>query len=100
MEIKNEVENKKFTTQVEGGEARIAYRRGAGNSYDLVSTLVPYESRGKNIADQLVREALKTAKQEGVSVIATCPYVKHWFQRHPEESSILFQMENEQRPSM
>lgn len=88
MEIEN-VPGKKFRGAVDGGEARLLYRRTADNDYDLVSTLVPQESRGKHIADQLVRFALQAAKNENVKVIATCPYVKHWFEKHPEERSIL-----------
>lgn len=88
MQVENVV-GKKFRATVEGGEARILYRRGPENSYNLIETLVPAEARGKNVADQLVRAALQTARDENVKVIATCPYVKRWFEKHPEEQSIL-----------
>ncbi|KYG62148.1 GNAT family N-acetyltransferase [Bdellovibrio bacteriovorus] len=88
MEFKHDVQGHKFLTMVEGGEAHLLYRR-KGDVYDLYATEVPPEARGKNVADQLVREALKTAKQENAQVIATCPYVKKWFEKHPEEKSIL-----------
>lgn len=89
MEIKNDTANRKFTTQVTGGEAKIRYRRGPDDAYDLVATEVPPEARGQNIADKLVREALRVAKEEDVKIIATCPYVKKWFEKHPEENGIL-----------
>lgn len=81
--------NEKFWTMVDGGEAHLFYRRGPQNSLDIFSVEVPVESRGKNIADQLVREALKHAKNEGVKVIPTCPYVSRWFERHKDEAGIL-----------
>ncbi|KHD89208.1 MAG: acetyltransferase [Bdellovibrio sp. ArHS] len=89
MDFKHDVQGQKIFTMVEGGEAHILYRRGQDNSYDLYSTEVPPEARGKNVADQLVREALKLAKSEKAQVIATCPYVKKWFEKHPEEKAIL-----------
>ena len=89
MEIKHDIANKKFSTQVLGGEAHALYRRGPLNSYDVFSVEVPVESRGKNIADLLVREVLKAARSENVHIIPTCPYVARWFNRHPEEQSLL-----------
>lgn len=89
MEIQNDTTNHKFITQVEGGEAHILYRRGINNELELYATLVPTQARGKNIADQMVREALKFAKEEKVQIIDTCPYVQVWFKKHPEESHIL-----------
>jgi len=90
MEIKHDTAGKKFYVNVEGGEANAFYRRGPHNSLDIYSVVVPVPARGKNVADQLVREALKMARAENVKVIPTCPYVARWFDRHPEEKNLLF----------
>lgn len=89
LDIRNDAQRRRFTTNVEGGEAFIAYRKGNNNIYELVATEVPVASRGQNIGDALVREALKTAKLEMAQVIATCPFVKRWFVKHPDEQAIL-----------
>lgn len=89
MNIRHDKAGMRFVTNVEGGDAHILYRRGPNNSYDLYATYVPTESRGNNIADQLVREALRTAKSEKVQVVDTCPYVASWFRKHPEENKML-----------
>lgn len=60
MEIHND-RRRRFYTTVEGGDAHILYRWGSNNSYDLFATYVPTQSRGQNIADKLVREAIRTA---------------------------------------
>lgn len=90
MEITHEPAHHKFSVQVPGGEGVILYRRGPDNSYDLYATEVPVEARGKNVADQLMRKALQTAKDEKVKIIPTCPYVERWFDRHPDEKGILW----------
>ncbi len=89
MDIKNDKEGKRFFATVEGGDAHILYERGKNSSYDLYATYVPVESRGHNIADQLAREAVRVARAEKVKIIDTCPYVKSWFNKHPEERDIL-----------
>lgn len=88
MEIHND-KGRRFFTTVEGGDAHILYRRSTNNSYDLFATYVPTQSRGQNIADKMVREAIRTARDENVKIIDTCPYVKSWFRKHPEERNIL-----------
>jgi predicted GNAT family acetyltransferase len=37
------------------------------------------------VGDALVRAALRYAHQRGARVMATCPYVRAWLRRHPEE---------------
>ncbi|MFM6928321.1 MAG: GNAT family N-acetyltransferase [Bdellovibrio sp.] len=88
MEIHND-KGRRFYTTVEGGDAHILYRWGDNGSYDLFATYVPTQSRGHNIADKMVREAIHTARTENVKIIDTCPYVKSWFRKHPEEADIL-----------
>jgi Predicted acetyltransferase len=89
MEIQHDSENHKFYANVEGGEAHLLYRHGENDALDLYATEVPAQARGKNIADSLVREAIKQAKEDDVQIVDTCPYVKSWFAKHPEESAIL-----------
>ncbi|WP_374077106.1 GNAT family N-acetyltransferase [Bdellovibrio bacteriovorus] len=88
MEIER-VADKKFSTKVEGGEAVLIYRRGPENSFDILGVEVPPPARGKNVADQLMREAVKAARAENVKVVASCSYAVHWFDTHPDEEDIL-----------
>lgn len=91
MEIQHDRTHTKFYIVVEGSEAHLLYKRGPENSYNLTHTLVPPPARGKGIAEELVKAALQVAKKENVKIIATCSYVAKWFEKHPEEKSILFQ---------
>ncbi|ASD62982.1 GNAT family N-acetyltransferase [Bdellovibrio bacteriovorus] len=89
MKVENKL-NDRFTLPIPGaGEGVLLYRRGRNNALDLYSTVVPEAARGQNLGDKLVRAALDFAKQEGVKIIPTCPYVAHWFSKHPEESGML-----------
>ncbi|QLY26242.1 GNAT family N-acetyltransferase [Bdellovibrio sp. KM01] len=89
MNIRHDKGGQRFVTNVKGGDAHILYRRGPNNAYDLYATYVPTESRDQKIADQLVREAIRVAKEDKVQIIDSCPYVAGWFRKHPEDTKIL-----------
>jgi predicted GNAT family acetyltransferase len=52
---------------------------------DLQHTEVPASAKGQGVGDALVRRALAYARERGLRVMATCPYVQAWLRRHPEE---------------
>ncbi len=89
MNIRHDMAGKRFVATVDGGDAHILYRRVQINLMISLATYVPTESRGKKVADQLVREAIRVAKADNVKIIDSCPYVHGWFQKHPEENKIL-----------
>lgn len=60
---------------------------------DLSYVFVDPSLRGQGIADQIVRAAIAEIRKRGVKAIATCPYVRGWFDRQPDESDVLEQLE-------
>ena len=55
----------------------------------LVHTEVLPDHRGQGVAEKLARFALDDARQRELLVIATCPYVKAYVERHPETHDIV-----------
>jgi len=55
----------------------------------LIHTEVLPAYRGQGIADLLARFALDDARRQGLRVIATCPYVRAYVERHPETHDIV-----------
>ena len=55
----------------------------------LIHTEVLSAYRGQGIADLLARFALDDARRQGLRVIATCPYVRAYVERHPETHDIV-----------
>ena len=51
----------------------------------LVHTEVRPQSEGQGIGSALARFALDDARRRGLLVIASCPYVRHYLERHPED---------------
>ena len=52
-------------------------------------TEVPPELAGKGVGSKLVKGALDQVRTEGLKVIAQCPFVKAWIDKHPEYASLL-----------
>jgi predicted GNAT family acetyltransferase len=55
----------------------------------LIHTEVLPVHEGRGIGSALVRYALDDARQRGLRVIATCPYVKNYLARHPADDDIV-----------
>ncbi len=58
----------------------------------LIHTEVLPGHEGQGVASSLVRFALADARRRGLPVIATCPYVRAYVERHPETHDIVVGM--------
>lgn len=89
MEIRHEPERKRFVSTVEGHEAVLEYaERGAG-VLDYRHTFTPPELRGRGIAKQIVSFALDYAREQGLRIVPTCPYVARIVKENPEYSDLV-----------
>jgi predicted GNAT family acetyltransferase len=50
---------------------------------------VPPELAGKGVGSRLVKGALDEVRAEGLKVIAQCPFVKGWIDKHPDYADLL-----------
>jgi predicted GNAT family acetyltransferase len=55
----------------------------------LVHTEVPAELEGRGIASRLVAAAFAYAREQGLTVVPVCSYVRSYMRRHPETASLL-----------
>jgi uncharacterized protein len=53
----------------------------------LVHTEVPSALEGRGIGGRLVKAAMDAARAEGRQVVARCPFVRSYLERHPEYAS-------------
>ena len=78
----------RYEAAVAGRLAVLAYLK-RGNQTVLVHTQVPPELEGHGIAGRLARFALDDARAKGLRVVARCPYVVSYLERHPEYRDIV-----------
>ncbi len=78
---------KQFELKVPGGLAVLGYTRTA-DGMDLVHTKVPAEDEGAGHGTALVRAALDHARKSNERIIATCPFVKAYLEKHPTDQDL------------
>lgn len=69
-----------------GGFAEYQRRDG---EIEFTHTVIDDAFEGQGLGSTLVRAALDTARGDGVLVVATCPFVKKYIERHPEYADLL-----------
>lgn len=69
-------------------DAHLSYR-WSGDRLVLVHTEVADELEGRGVGSALVREALRYAEDERLTVVPECAFVASWLERHPERAAEL-----------
>jgi predicted GNAT family acetyltransferase len=78
----------RFELEVEGHLAKTYYRIEDG-VITFIHTEVPPELGGKGVGSRLIKGALDLVRARGLKVIAECPFVKAYIEKHPEYADLL-----------
>ena len=71
------------------GHVAASYYEIADGVITFVHTEVPPELGGKGIGSKLIKGALDQVRAAGLKVIAQCPFVKAYIEKHPEYADLL-----------
>lgn len=74
---------------VEDGHKAVAAYRLAGDTITFTHTVVPDALQGRGVASRLIKAALDDVRARGLKVVAQCPFVAAYIERHPEERDLL-----------
>jgi predicted GNAT family acetyltransferase len=81
-------DGRQFEMPVPGGLAVLRYTRDA-EKIDLLHTLVPPEDEGNGHGTTLVQAAFDYARKANIEVVPTCPFVRAYVDKHPEQQDIV-----------
>jgi len=84
LDILHEATAHRFVARMRGAEAVLEYDAADAKTLDYYHTFVPPALRGGGIASQLTEYALRYARDNGLKVRPTCPFVARYIERHPE----------------
>jgi predicted GNAT family acetyltransferase len=87
-EIVNNKAQHRYELTVDGHTAATYYEQ-SGGIITFAHTEVPPELGGKGVGSKLVKGALDQARAEGLKVIAQCPFVKAYVEKHPGYADLL-----------
>jgi predicted GNAT family acetyltransferase len=71
------------------GHIAATYYAIADGVITFIHTEVPPELAGKGIGSKLIKGALDQVRADGLKVIAQCPFVKAYIEKHPEYADLL-----------
>lgn len=72
-----------------GDEVAFAEYRLRDGVIILPHTVVPEAFAGRGVGGQLARTALSYAREQGLEVIPTCPFIAGYVAKHPEWHDII-----------
>ena len=87
-QVQHEKTFHRFAVHFGEATALLAYKEEDDIIY-LVHTEVPAEMEGKGIGGQLAKAALNYARENSLKVVARCPFVVSYLQRHPEYADLV-----------
>ena len=80
--VDNPDENQ-FEAHVDGHVAFVSYTKH-GDTIIFTHTEVPKELQGRGLANVLAHAVLERARAEQWRVVARCPFISKYIERHPE----------------
>jgi len=86
--VVNNRTKQRFELEMEGHIAAACYEPKPGIVV-FTHTEVPKELGGKGVGSKLVKGALDQVRRDGLKVVADCPFVKAYIEKHPEEADLL-----------
>ncbi|OWJ75574.1 GNAT family N-acetyltransferase [Haematobacter genomosp. 1] len=78
----------RYVVQKDGSEAELTYSIASPRLIIADHTGVPPAFRGEGIGKALVERLVSDAREEGVKIYPTCPFVIAFRQRHPEWADV------------
>jgi predicted GNAT family acetyltransferase len=85
--VRDNKAEQEFELVVDGHRALAAYQME--DTIVFTHTIVPKAIEGRGVASKLIRAALDSARDQGLKVVAQCPFVAAYMQRHPETRDLL-----------
>jgi uncharacterized protein len=82
--VRDNGERHRFELDVDGHVAFSEYSR-AGDVLTVLHTEVPKALNGRGIGSALVRGLLDIARARRLKVVARCPFVKAYLDKHPDD---------------
>jgi predicted GNAT family acetyltransferase len=83
-EVKHDQDAQEFYIKKDGKKCYESYKMADERTMDFHHTETPPALRGQGLAEKVVEAGMEYAREKGYKVIPTCPYVEHFFEKHPD----------------
>ena len=89
MNVTHHADARRFVVELPDGLAYLAYEPLDGRTLDLLHTVVPDAEQGRGVGSALVEAAFDHARDNGLKLVPSCPFVSEWLGDHPEQLDLV-----------
>lgn len=89
IHIRHEKSANRFAVRLGNKIGYLSYEEVDENTLDYAHVWVPPEHRHQGIAAKLTQTALEYAREQGKTVVPSCPYVADYVERNPREKDVI-----------
>ena len=90
-QVHDEVDASRYVIEVDDVVVGASYYNRFDDHIVFTHTEVDEGHEGQGLASTLVQGALDDVRASGLRVVALCPYVRGWLQRHEDYQDLLHQ---------
>jgi len=87
--VANDAAGGRFIAYVDGAEAGSAYYEVEDGTITFTHTEVGDEFEGKGVGGALAKHALDDSRAKDLRVVARCPFIAGWIERHPDYGDLV-----------
>jgi uncharacterized protein len=88
IEVSDDPARSRFEILVDGKPAGQAVYELRPGTIVFLHTEVDDAYGGRGLGGILVRAALDSSRERGLHVVASCPFVRSWIQKHPDYADL------------
>lgn len=89
LHVSDNPDASRYEVTVDGHLAGFAAYRHRGNQVVFTHTEVEAAFEGQGVGSALARGALDDTRRKGSDVVAQCPFIAAWIDRHPAYQDLL-----------
>jgi predicted GNAT family acetyltransferase len=86
--VRDNAAQQRYEMDIDGQSGFVTYRRQA-DIMTLVHAEVPHELSGHGLGSALAAGTLQLARSQGYKIVARCPFIANYIQKHPEFHDLL-----------
>ena len=84
FEVRDNADEGRYELMLDGAVAGFAEYRDRDGRRIFVHTIVDPAYGGRGFGNRLAKAALDDALARGMPVVARCPFIRAWIERHPD----------------